>query len=176
MPFGFINPEDLPPELAEFFQHAAHQQDMHQMSHQDWIHQVQEYLTKQDKDDLLVLRRIIVMCNGELSAHFAGLISAILLTKHDVCMCGQSHGTEQDILAPSSEPVVRDPAQPDRSRQSLMDEYELVERGVPTFENPEAKILVCGNCGTQVASLEDRMLRPPGVKGCEGCQNKAKWG
>lgn len=34
----------------------------------------------------------------------------------------------------------------------------------------------CGECDTTFISLEDRMLKPPGVKGCGTCQQKAKWG
>lgn len=35
---------------------------------------------------------------------------------------------------------------------------------------------ICEGCGKFYVSLEDRMLRDPGVKGCDGCQEKAKWG
>ena len=36
--------------------------------------------------------------------------------------------------------------------------------------------VICLGCGTQSPSLEDRMLREPGVDGCSTCQQKAKWG
>ena len=55
-------------------------------------------------------------------------------------------------------------------RQSLMDQYNVVP-------NPEADgYFMCGGCGLFIHSLEDRMLREPGIKGCEGCQQKAKFG
>lgn len=34
----------------------------------------------------------------------------------------------------------------------------------------------CTECGKQYVSIEDRALRPEGVEGCTGCQQKAKWG
>jgi len=34
----------------------------------------------------------------------------------------------------------------------------------------------CKGCQTTYVSLRDRMLKPPGVKGCEGCQQQEKWG
>ena len=34
----------------------------------------------------------------------------------------------------------------------------------------------CSNCGMGYVSLEDRMLRPPGIDGCGGCRLKSAHG
>lgn len=54
--------------------------------------------------------------------------------------------------------------------QDQMDEY-----GVDFIEHQWPKVK-CANCGDEYVSLEDRMKRDPGVKGCASCQQKAKWG
>ena len=52
---------------------------------------------------------------------------------------------------------------------ALMKEYDVVPKpGTDYFE--------CGNCGAFILSLEDRMIKPPGVRGCPGCIEKAKFG
>lgn len=42
-----------------------------------------------------------------------------------------------------------------------------------TFSRPTLR---CENCGVQVVSLSDRMLRPKGLDGCEGCMAKSAQG
>lgn len=34
----------------------------------------------------------------------------------------------------------------------------------------------CNNCGKRYPSLQDRMMKPPGIEGCDGCIQKVKWG
>lgn len=34
----------------------------------------------------------------------------------------------------------------------------------------------CNNCGKKYPSLQDRMMKPPGIEGCDGCIHKEKWG
>lgn len=51
-------------------------------------------------------------------------------------------------------------------------EYELEWNEDPNYPDQYR----CANCKEPVTSLEDRMLRPPGVEGCPTCQQKAKWG
>lgn len=34
----------------------------------------------------------------------------------------------------------------------------------------------CNNCGKIYSSLQDRMMKPPGIEGCDGCIHKVKWG
>ena len=41
---------------------------------------------------------------------------------------------------------------------------------------PDKDGVVCASCGLEYVSLEDRMLKKPGVEGCEGCIQAAKWG
>jgi hypothetical protein len=58
--------------------------------------------------------------------------------------------------------------------QELMDEYNLDD----LREEGTHKLLgfVCLGCGKNYQSIQDRMLRQPGIEGCDGCINKQKWG
>jgi hypothetical protein len=64
--------------------------------------------------------------------------------------------------------------------EELMSEYGLEldpNYGKPMSEGmmPPQKYR-CINCQSGYPSLQDRMLKPPGVIGCSGCQQKGKWG
>lgn len=50
--------------------------------------------------------------------------------------------------------------------------YGVIFSNALDLEGP----VICEQCGYENNSLADRMLRDPGVKGCSGCQHKAKWG
>jgi hypothetical protein len=51
----------------------------------------------------------------------------------------------------------------------LMEEYGLIQK-------PGEPYLHCIGCGQTYVSLEDRMLRPKGPAGCNGCAIKMKFG
>lgn len=96
MDFHFMNSDDMPPEVQEFFQTMQHQNDMHEMAHQDFIHQVQDFLNRQSTEDLLIVRRLLVDAgqSGVRASNMIGCITGILSTKHEVCLCGQIHVPE----------------------------------------------------------------------------------
>jgi hypothetical protein len=55
----------------------------------------------------------------------------------------------------------------------------MAEYGLDDLRDAETDQLIgfiCKNCEKKYVSIADRMLEPPGVKGCDGCQHKAKWG
>ena len=57
----------------------------------------------------------------------------------------------------------------------LMSDYELTIENLPNNQDG-SYLMWCHNCGKGYVSLADRMVKPRGVEGCEGCQQKAKWG
>lgn len=54
--------------------------------------------------------------------------------------------------------------------QDQMDEYRL---DFIEFQWPK---VLCKGCGMEYVSLEDRMLKAPGIEGCTGCSHKGAWG
>ena len=63
---------------------------------------------------------------------------------------------------------------PEDERIRLISRYNLVP--VYNDEHTEVTHFQCMGCGVDYVSLEDRMLKPPGPAGCEGCQQKERWG
>lgn len=56
-----------------------------------------------------------------------------------------------------------------QARLGQMSDYNLEP-------HPDNEYFRCTNCLLQYISLEDRMLRPPGIEGCPGCLEKSAWG
>lgn len=58
--------------------------------------------------------------------------------------------------------------------QEIMDLYNIDD----VRDEATGKLLhfMCKGCGIHVSSINDRTLSPPGVEGCSGCQQKAKFG
>ncbi len=52
----------------------------------------------------------------------------------------------------------------------IMDNYgvQLIPQSFPK--------VACGRCGKEYVTLQDRILRKPGIDGCDGCQQKEAWG
>ena len=57
---------------------------------------------------------------------------------------------------------------------ALMVQYNLDD--VRDEDTQKLLGFICKGCGLRYISIEDRMLRPPGVEGCGGCQQKSAWG
>lgn len=81
----------------------------------------------------------------------------------------------------SPQPDTRREYPPDSEREENMEKYGLREADAMDFERgliagPDERPVFCKECGALYQSLEDRMLRPPLVDGCQGCQHKAAHG
>lgn len=72
----------------------------------------------------------------------------------------------------NSEPDERDALSPEDIANMVV--YNLDD--LRDEDTHELLGFICKGCGRRYVSIEDRMLREPGVKGCGGCQDKAKWG
>lgn len=74
------------------------------------------------------------------------------------------------ITTPDNEVVELDS---DRYNE-LLTEYDLRVL-IEDESEPTVRKFMCA-CGIIYQSLQDRMLKPPGVIGCSGCQQKGAWG
>jgi hypothetical protein len=85
------------------------------------------------------------------------------------------------------DPGLTDPEELVKARARFNDEAALmaeyrIEKNPDFGKNPmehgpaAASPFRCIDCKIGVASLEDRMLRKPGIEGCSGCQQKSAWG
>lgn len=177
---GYINPEDLPPQIRQAIEHHI---DMDQMNHQDRIHGIQSLITDMadDSDKLETFKGLVGMIGqgNAFGAYYQGLITGIQISK-GTCMCGESHNPE-DLLN-NEEPAAQPDPSPIEQQPMMEDEREYYENNLrkygleEVYINGEVESIRCQNCGQTYASLQDRMLRPPGSRGCSGCQQKAKWG
>jgi hypothetical protein len=139
----------------------------------------------------------------QMVSYYEGMLTAKLQDRFNLCPnCGGNHDevpddmlhggddTSEDEVS-SGEPVGEEnlPRQPHPDSVAppvevvhelhpddlaKMEEYNLED----VRDEDTLKLLYfrCKGCGLNYQSIEDRMLKEPGVKGCDGCQQKAKWG
>lgn len=165
----------LPPEMRA-------QLEAQHLEARSKIRDIERFIHGLGKEDLITLDDILDRArlddSGQIASNMQGRIDALLKEKFNVCRCGQNH--DDDLAAPDS------PADLDKQtdapaghtqeelpfaeadRASLMTQFNVVE-------GADGK-LSCGGCGIHIASLEDRMVKPPGSENCSGCVQKAKWG
>lgn len=144
--------------------------------------------------------------SGKYAAHLEGFVNGVLQWKHQVCIgCGKKHDPSE-LLEPIEKPEsLHEVAEYDDGTEQLELSFDengtpddldkiteaqyqekLLEYLVRVPNNrdlqnglvmePHERPVICELCGALYQSLEDRMLRPPGVDGCFGCQNKAAHG
>jgi hypothetical protein len=174
---------DVPDEVKQAMEA---QMERAEMAGTAFRHDINRLIRNLPQDDLLTFKNLMRHMQESLSTAFylEGVAATTLELRYDLCGgCGKNH--EQDLLgAPREDPTEGteqlelefDGLTTDEAvdRVALMDEYNLYE-GADKDGKPTGEIF-CRGCDTQVASLEDRMLRPSGVRGCPGCQHKAKFG
>lgn len=170
-PQAFLLGMALPPEVIAA--HKAHNEHV-RMAAESRSHEIDQFLDGLDIEQLRVLRWILEDLTFDQAGHHSsfleGSVAAILVHKFKVCGgCGKDHGAE--LLKKESEKVTP-PTEATPEERSPGFEAFLKEYGM-TVENG---LLVCKSCGTESVSMDDRMLRPPGVNGCGQCQQNAKWG
>lgn len=171
MEFLFGDPEEI-----------KRMQDQAEMTQDVMRHDIENFFDGLDKDQLVTLRLILRFTHSEGYAEYAaGHIGAILKYKFKVCGCGRDHDAEllsmDETPQPSEPDVVSVTVDPDE----VLEHYGM---RLPTQADYDAGLqhgddeepVICVGCGALSQSLLDRMLKEPGVKGCPGCQEKAKWG
>lgn len=174
---------DVPEDVRAAFQQQIDQQEMMgEVRRQD----IERLFDEMSVEHLTTLRMILgdlaVENSGRYSSYLGGIAATTLHLKYKVCGgCGKDHSLE--INQPEPEPKPERPAAQEQlelpfagaesvelASKALYDEY-----GVEPVPDEPGKVR-CIECGTISQSLDDRMLRKPKVDGCEGCQQKAKWG
>ena len=151
-------------------------------------HETREFFDSLTEDQLKKLSGLFHQAHtseGHAALYYIGVISGFLDQKFNTCLaCGKKH--DEELANMTGQPVVNDPPQvrPNGSRECCntpsggphhdlcpyMMEYNLE----PDDDGSEKAM--CKNCKQWYANLEDRMLRPAGPAGCEGCRHKTKWG
>lgn len=145
---------------------------------QDNTHTIRRFLDELSEEQLQTLDIIIANCHSTEQASFwRGRIEGMLDMKYDVCPCGENHNPQElleDVHLPeprvTSETPITDAAEAGYTKeeyQKLLVDYALA---------PVDDHFICTGCGQYYPSLEDRMLRKPGMDGCGGCQQKSAWG
>lgn len=195
MEFGYITPEGM----ERFMQR-------HAMISEDARTRTQHMVEELEPEQLAVMRNMMERCvqDTHYAAYMEGIFSTLLRIKHgDRCQgCGGDHLDHAEALGIKSD-VVREPSAdermgtvPTQKPQAAYTQPTFEETAEETLDALEGRIMeqlleynvqpvnpanitgavVCNGCETVYVSLADRMLREPGVEGCGGCQNKAKFG
>ena len=176
----------LPEELAHALQS---QHERSEMSAEITRHEVMRFLDELSVDQIGILRMLLGHCshdkNGRYSSYLEGLISGVLHYHHSVCAgCGKKHSDASDLT--EDVPASDGTAQLSLFEPEAINEEEYLVNLLkwnmrkPILNEVESgegdRPVICVGCGMLYQSLEDRMLREPGVGGCSGCQHKAAHG
>lgn len=182
MAFGFINPEDLPPEMLE---HIRQHQDQADMTAESYSNSVFHFLDSLDAEGLrtlnLMLHQIASGSGSILAAFYEGQVQMLMKSKHNVCpVHGVNHADEalQDMLKDTETERNLDPEDAaaidatatEEEKARYLAEYSLTEVVNPSTNLPQ---FVC-KCGMVYPSLADRMMKD--VDDCPGCIHKTQWG
>lgn len=112
-----------------------------------------------------ILYSIVDSNAGALYIHnLLGQATTVQRLKNKRCACGEDH----DAKVIENEKTKLELERSLENDEPAMKEYNLIRR--------EDGSLVCRGCGMGYVSLDDRMLRRPGVDGCSGCQQKSAFG
>lgn len=188
-------PFEMPEEMREQLRKQAEE---HAMQTENYYHSVQHLFDELNKEQLLTLRWILHNVradeSGQLASYYEGQLANMLHQKHNVCPgCGKDHaeefldnpasGVSTESVNANTERVKAEttadiahfgPSALTDEQRGNMDEYNIDD----AWDEETGKFLgfVCLGCGLKYQSIEDRMLKPPGVEGCSGCIQKAKFG
>lgn len=183
-------PPGMPPELQKYMQEVYDHQDM---ASSEWSHSVARFLESLDKEQISVLKVLFhgfVSCTcgvGRSAAYYEGLLDALGSEKFDICIgCGENHLesiqklTEEGDISPlkdGGEDLSPFDDENKGKAEKEIDEADLMKLyGVVPSDDFGPGSVQCINCKFTYPNLEDRMRRDPGVEGCQGCIQKAKWG
>jgi hypothetical protein len=159
----------------------AEAQAKQRMVHQDFVHRLNEFLGGLSDENLDLLDDLFAASLGDqhYAGYIRGQIGVIREYNHKRCRCGVNHEEEaKDAFTPDS-PVdgSSTPESPSKEADpsALMEGYcvEVVPSDIASHYPTKYR---CSNCFTPIVSLDDRMRRSPGVKGCGGCQQMTKHG
>lgn len=190
MIFGNLDDLPIPEEMKDAIRSTMEQNNM---SAEAFKHDVQRLLEEADKDHLLTMRHLFAIMStaedGRYAAYLEGCAAATLSQKYSVCSsCGKNHDEEfLSAAQPAGDGV--QPSMFESEQQSiseiatwaeLCERYGVLDIGPPLDSDTQSDIIEhkvqCKHCGQVYVNLADRMIKPPGKEGCEGCIHKEKWG
>jgi hypothetical protein len=121
-----------------------------------------------------------------LGAYLVGRAASAMETRFKVCSaCGSKHDDASELDVPLPVKARRKSEASDwtpigsKNPIGLNESGTMLLYGLDDLRNEETGELVgfiCTNCQQRYPTIQDRMLQPPGVEGCSGCQQKAKFG
>lgn len=195
----FFGPDGV--QLPEEIEQALRAQlDRAEMSADVTRHDVLRFFDEMTSENLVTLRMLLHHAAGDESgryaSHLEGLISGVLQYKHGLCMgCGKKHDDASELIVQSLPNTVEkdDPQLINDGTEQLelfinegneetyfanMKKWGLRQVGPAdaVVSSEGERPVICEGCGSLYQSLEDRMLRAPGIDGCGGCQHKSAHG
>jgi len=181
--------------ISEIHAEMERQFDLHKMDATEKRHKVYEFIDSLGKEQLSSLGTLVRAFaeDGSSYAKFIdGYVSAIAKEKFDLCpACGENHDemlnemTQQkvnDQFESDLDKAVSEPEPPQFTAYVLteedLDNMEKYNLDDLRDEEPPHHLLgfKCLGCEMRYVSIADRMLRPPGIDGCNGCQLKSAHG
>lgn len=192
--FAFGMP--LPPEVIA---DAQRQHDLYHMKTQAVRHDMFAFLDSLDEDQAKQFSLLVRVFAREEDSSYAkyidGYFSGLRERKFGICPgCSVNHDQMPDDMRPNEpvESVVSDGSNKVTSVEEeaswINTDYVLTEADLERMneynlddlrdEDDKSTLLgfICLGCGMRYISIADRMLRPPGIAGCSGCQLKSGHG
>lgn len=158
-------------------------------------HEIAQMLNELSQDHLVALNFMLNMIADSPkpvkgAGYFLGRVAANLEHRFGLCPgCGSKHDDASEIMnndpnaSPDETPEVNEDTiwtEIGSKKSMTFGEMELMaEYGLDDVRDMETKALlgfICVECNMRYVSIQDRMLKPVGVAGCSGCQEKAAWG
>lgn len=164
------------PEAARAFLEQQHQE--FRVQERNMTHKVGELLDALNADQLHTLDHLLAAArrSKHVCGYVRGQIDLIREQKFNICRCGTNHDEEIAQEFTSLVPEVGpDPQMSPEEEQDLMGKYRVMPVPADLREVYPTEYR-CADCFTPIVSLQDRMLRNPGIEGCSGCQQASGTG
>lgn len=158
------------------------------MEAQQLRHAVYKLINDLDKDQIQTLDMILLQIaqDSEYAHLLSGYIDGVLEAKFQICpACGEplsSHDPEsllppiENELETKMKTFISDEMRAQMNEYGLDDAWDIETEQFLYFVCTATEKCPDAGCGMHYSSIEDRMLRPPGVNGCGGCQLRSGHG
>jgi hypothetical protein len=149
-------------------------------------HETRAFFDSLNIDQLRKLAGILRQVNSDPDAaiYYQGLAAGFIDLKHGICLvCNTDHSKvpEEFTEQHKTEQTVPTDVGINVCCATPVDaphEYKcpiMVEYNVEPDDDGSQRVM-CKGCSKWYVSLDDRILRKPGIEGCDGCQQKSAWG
>lgn len=173
-----IFPPGMPEELQEKVKMMF---DRQKMAGQVTRQSISRFFQELSEDQLNTFKLILNMCSSSEGAapFYEGLAAGVLAHKFNrwpgwndegASMVAFEFDPNGSTLEATEVPIVEGD-KPTEWYTQKCNEYN-----VTASDSTGDDKVTCKGCGTEYVSLDDRMLRPPGIEGCSVCVQRQKWG